>query len=232
MKLIELKSINKSYFSPEETKVLHSIDLSINSEEMVAIVGQSGSGKSTLMNIMGTLDKPTSGEVLINGEETTRMSNKEISRFRNETIGFVFQFHYLLPEYTVLENVMMPEFIKGKKASAEAVKRAKELIELVGLSERMNSLSTNISGGQQQRTAIARALMNKPKLILADEPTGNLDSDTSAKIYQLFCQINRELETAFVVITHDDRIAAKTDRIVEIKDGKIIKDVPNQKISC
>jgi len=230
--IISLKKVNKSYFNQDvEIKVLHSIDLDIHAGDINSIIGQSGSGKSTLMNIMGTLDQPSSGSIVINGIETSRMKADELARLRNETIGFVFQFHYLLPEFTVIENVLMPYNLRMKAGKVET-SRAKELLELVGLKDVTNSLSTRISGGQQQRTAIARALMNKPAMILADEPTGNLDSDTTEKIYKLFCRINKELKTTFVIITHDDRIAKKANHIVTISDGRITKKEENPHTSC
>lgn len=223
--IIELKNINKIYGTKIQTQVLFDLNLSIEKGSFNSIIGQSGSGKSTLLNILGTLDRPTSGEVVINGRSTKSLKTKELARLRNETLGFIFQFHYLLPEFTALENVLMPHRIKGGKVSPETLKKAEELIDLVGLTKVKNNLATQMSGGQQQRTAIARALMNDPALILADEPTGNLDSDTTEQIYALMRKINRELGTTFLIITHDQHVAEKTDRIIEIKDGKIILDV-------
>ena len=223
--IISLKSINKFYGTTVKTQVLFDIDLSFEEKTFNSIIGQSGSGKTTLMNIMGTLDKPTSGEINISGKRTDRMNKNELARIRNETIGFIFQFHYLLPELTALENVMMPYLIKNSKPSKQIYEKAKELMELVGLKEVMNNRATNMSGGQQQRTAIARALINNPKLVLADEPTGNLDSDNTETIYKMLRDIHESLGTTFVVITHDRRIAERTDRIVEILDGKIKLDL-------
>jgi lipoprotein-releasing system ATP-binding protein len=223
--IISLKNINKIYGNVIKTQVLNNINLSFKEGSFNSIIGSSGSGKSTLLNILGTLDKPTNGEVFINGKRTDTMKKNELAELRNETLGFIFQFHYLLPEFTALENVLMPYNIKSSKPSKETLERAEELLDLVGLTKVKNNLATNMSGGQQQRTAIARALMNNPKIILADEPTGNLDSDSTENIYNLMRDINERFKTTFVVITHDRRIAEKADRIVEIKDGKIIMDI-------
>lgn len=223
--IIRLNNIDKIYGKEIKTQVLNNISLSFQEGSFNSIIGSSGSGKSTLLNIMGTLDQPTNGEVYINGKRTDIMKKNELAELRNETIGFIFQFHYLLPEFTALENVLIPGNIKSSKPSKETLERANELLDLVGLQKVKNNLATNMSGGQQQRTAIARALMNNPKIILADEPTGNLDSESTENIYNLMRDINERFKTTFVVITHDRRIAEKADRIVEIKDGKIVLDV-------
>lgn len=223
--VIELKNINKIYGTTVKTQVLHDLSLEIREGTFNSIIGQSGSGKSTLLNIVGTLDKPSNGEVYISGRRTDQMNKEELAVLRNETMGFIFQFHYLLPEFTAFENVLMPYKILHGKVTKEAEKRANELMNLVGLEKVKNNLATNMSGGQQQRTAIARALMNNPKIILADEPTGNLDSDTTETIYNLLRDINKKFNTTFVIITHDRRIAEKADRIIEIKDGRIGMDV-------
>ncbi|WP_367362384.1 ABC transporter ATP-binding protein [Mesotoga sp.] len=223
--IIELKDIKKVYGTVVKTEVLHGVDLEIEDSSFLSIVGQSGSGKSTLMNIMGTLDQPTSGEIKIAGKQTNKMNKNELASVRNETIGFIFQFHYLLPEFTAFENVILPYRIKGLKPSKEIMERAKELMEVVEISKVKDNLAPNMSGGQQQRTAIARALINNPKIILADEPTGNLDSDTSAKVFSLMRDLNKRYGTTFVIITHDRRIAEETDRIVEIRDGNIFNDI-------
>ncbi|MFA6890385.1 MAG: ABC transporter ATP-binding protein, partial [Bacilli bacterium] len=186
------------------------------------------SGKSTLLNILGTLDRPTEGEIIIDSVNTNRMSEKELSTLRNRAMGFIFQFHYLLPEFTALENVLMPYRITKKPVTDEVIQKAQDLLKLVGLEKYQNNLAPNLSGGQQQRVAIARSLMNDPKILLADEPTGNLDSDTTEQIYELLRTINRELGTTFIIITHDRHIAEKADRIIEIKDGRIYLDIMNR----
>ncbi|MBS3986503.1 MAG: ABC transporter ATP-binding protein [Erysipelothrix sp.] len=168
---------------------------------------------------------PTSGDVKINGISTQKLFKKQLATLRKQTLGFIFQFHYLLPEFTVLENILMPYRMQNKKVTTEVMDRALDLIGVVGLSKVKNNLATNLSGGQQQRTAIARALMNQPKIILADEPTGNLDSDTNDQIYNLMRSINQSMNTTFLIITHDQSVAERTDCIIEIKDGKIILDV-------
>lgn len=223
--LLKLNKINKVYGEKIKTQVLFDVDLSFEAQSFNAIIGQSGSGKSTLMNIMGTLDKPTSGEVLIDGISTASMKKNQLAELRNQTIGFIFQFHYLLPEFTVLENVLMPALIKNGRTGEAERKRALELIDMVGLTRVKNNLATDLSGGQQQRTAIARSLINEPKIILGDEPTGNLDSQTTESIYSLLREINHEIKSTFIIITHDQRIAEKADRILEIKDGRINLDV-------
>ncbi|MBR0576367.1 ABC transporter ATP-binding protein [Proteiniclasticum sp. BAD-10] len=229
--VIELKNINKIYGTTVKTQVLHDVNLNIEEGSFTSIIGQSGSGKSTLLNIVGTLDKPTSGEVYINGKRTDQMKKDELADLRNRTMGFIFQFHYLLPEFTALENVLIPYQIQGEKITPEILKRAHELMDLVGLQAVKNNMANAMSGGQQQRTAIARALMNQPKIILADEPTGNLDSDTTESVYDLMRDINKKLGTTFIIITHDRRIAERADRIVEIKDGRIALNIPFQRMT-
>lgn len=223
--VIEVKNVEKVYGTVVKTQVLFGIDLNIEKESFTSIIGQSGSGKSTLLNIIGTLDKPTSGEVLINGVSTKSLSKNQLSDLRSQNIGFIFQFHYLLPEFTALENVLMPIKIQKQKITKEILDRANELMDLVGLEKVKDNLANNMSGGQQQRVAIARALMSQPEIILADEPTGNLDSDTTEQIYDLLREINKKYKTTFIIITHDRRIAEKADRIIEIKDGNINLDI-------
>ena len=223
--ILKMEGINKIYGEAVSTQVLYDINLSFQAGSFNSIIGQSGSGKSTLLNIMGTLDRPTSGTIQIGEEEISKLSARKLSLLRNDWLGFVFQFHYLLPEFTALENVLIPYEIKHGKVDATGIKRAKELLNLVGLEEVQNNLATKMSGGQQQRTAIARAMMNQPKIILADEPTGNLDTDSTELVYELMRSINEEFKTTFVIITHDKKIAEKADRIVEIKDGRINIDL-------
>lgn len=223
--ILELKNINKIYGEKIKTQVLFDINLNFEESSFNSIIGASGSGKSTLMNIIGTLDKATSGDVLIDGRDISNLNKNQLASLRNETIGFIFQFHYLLPEFTVLENILMPYRIKHNKLTKEAIKKANDLIEIVGLGKVKNNKATDISGGQQQRAAIARSLINSPRIILGDEPTGNLDSETTETVYNLLKEINKEYKSTFIVITHDKRIAEKTDRIIEIKDGKINMDI-------
>lgn len=223
--ILELNNINKIYGEKIKTQVLFDINLNFDESTFNSIIGASGSGKSTLMNIMGTLDKATSGKVLIDGVDISNMDKGQLAALRNETIGFIFQFHYLLPEFTVLENILIPYRIKHKNITKEALNRANDLIEIVGLTKVKNNKATDISGGQQQRAAIARSLINNPRIILGDEPTGNLDSETTETVYNLLKEINKEFKSTFIVITHDKRIAEKADRIIEIKDGKINMDI-------
>jgi len=222
---MELIHVTKVYGSKIKTQVLFGIDLIFEEGSFNSIIGQSGSGKSTLLNILGTLDRPTDGDIVINGKNTKRMTGRELSDLRNADLGFIFQFHYLLPEFTALENVLMPYRISKKPITEEAISYANELLDLVGLSKYKNNLAVNLSGGQQQRVAIARSLMNNPKIILADEPTGNLDSDSTEQVYELLRKINLKYKTTFIIITHDRHIAEKADRIIEIKDGRINLDI-------
>lgn len=223
--IIRLKNVNKIYGKDIKTHVLRDVNLEVKRNSFNSIIGQSGSGKSTLLNIIGTLDSPSAGEVYIDGVRTSTMDRGALAALRNETIGFIFQFHYLLPEFTALENVLMPHRIRHGSVSKEVLHRANELMDLMGLLKVKNNLATKMSGGQQQRTSIARALINNPKLILADEPTGNLDSNSTEVIYDIMRDINEEYKTSFLIITHDRRIAQKTDRIIEIRDGQIAMDL-------
>jgi lipoprotein-releasing system ATP-binding protein len=223
--IVELNHVEKIYNGVMSNQVLFDINLSFGEGSFNSIVGQSGSGKTTLLNIIGTLDRPSRGEVIINGQRTDLMDKDRVAELRNQVIGFVFQFHFLLPEFTALENVLMPFRIKQPRVSAEVLKRANELFDLVGISRVKNNPATRMSGGQQQRTAIIRALINNPRMILADEPSGNLDSDNTESLYRTFRDINREFGTTFIIVTHDRRIAEQTDRIVEIRDGRIVLDV-------
>jgi len=223
--IISLKNIDKIYGETVKTQVLFDVSLDFEKESFNSIIGQSGSGKSTLLNIVGTLDKPSGGDVVINGISINDMNKKQLANLRGKTLAFIFQFHYLLPEFTAIENVLMPIRVNKQKVTKEVLDRANELMDFVGLKDVKNNLANNMSGGQQQRVAIARALMNNPEIILADEPTGNLDSDTTETVYELLREINKTYKTTFIVITHDRRIAEKADRIIEIKDGKINLDI-------
>lgn len=221
--LLQTKGITKVYGEKIKTQVLHGIDISLNTQELVSIIGPSGCGKTTLLNIVGTLDSATTGEIYFMNQNISKLNDDQISEFRNENLGFIFQFHHLLPEFTALENVLIPTWIKQKKATRKAEQRAIELLEIVGLKDRINNKATDLSGGQQQRVAIARALINSPKLLLADEPTGNLDSETTTQVYELFKKINKELNTTMLIVTHDSNLAKKSDRIIEMKDGYVVK---------
>ena len=222
--VLQLINIDKSYGEKIVTKVLNNINLTFYEGEFTAIIGQSGSGKSTLLNIIGSLDKPTSGDILFRGDNISHFTNNEMANFRNRSIGFIFQFHFLLPEFTVLENVLMPTWIKYGYDTEKDKERALELLEYVGLKDFINRNSSSLSGGQQQRVAIARALMNNSDIILADEPTGNLDSESSKQIYKLLREINLKFKTTFIIVTHDSRISDMCDRVIEIMDGRIIRD--------
>ncbi|MFW5838497.1 MAG: ABC transporter ATP-binding protein [Bacillota bacterium] len=223
--VLTLKNIKKTYGTVVKTEVLHGIDLHVDDNAFMSIIGQSGSGKSTLLNIMGTLDTPTEGDVFIYGKDTSKMNKNALAKLRNETLGFIFQYHYLLPEFTALENILMPYRMQHAKVSKAIHDYALELIDLVGLTEVKDNLATEMSGGQMQRVAIARALINKPKIILADEPTGSLDSDTTDKVYSLLRKIHKTYQTTFIIITHNKDIAEKTDRMIELTDGNISLDI-------
>lgn len=215
--MIQLEGITKSFGS---LQVLKGIDLEIAKGEVVSIVGPSGAGKTTLLQIMGTLDKPDSGRIVLNGTEVNRLKEKELSAFRNREIGFVFQFHQLLPEFTAVENVMMPALIQGKPAGA-ARKEALDILAFLGLSERGSHKPTELSGGEKQRVAVARALINHPSVILADEPSGSLDTQNKIELHQLFFDLRDKLGQTFVIVTHDEGLAAQTDRTIHMIDGKI-----------
>ncbi|HIU54454.1 MAG TPA: ABC transporter ATP-binding protein [Candidatus Gallibacteroides avistercoris] len=216
--MIEIKNICKS-FGP--LQVLKEVSTTINRGEIVSIVGASGAGKTTLLQIVGTLDKPDSGEVLYDQVDVTRLSEKEVALFRNKNIGFVFQFHQLLPEFSALENVMIPALI-AKEKPADAEKRAKEILSFLKLSDRENHKPAQLSGGEKQRIAVARALINRPAVILADEPSGSLDTQNKLELHQLFFDLRNEFNQTFVIVTHDESLSRMTDRVIHMKDGVIL----------
>lgn len=216
--LLEAKNISKSY---GDLRVLNDVSLSVQKAEVVSIVGPSGAGKSTLLHILGTLDLPDNGEVFLDGTNVFRQKASALPKFRNQNIGFIFQFHHLLPEFTALENVCIPAFINGKSV-AEAEKRAKELLERLKLSHRLSHKPSQLSGGEQQRVAVARALMNQPKLVLADEPSGNLDTDNAHALHKLFFELRDEFQQTFIIVTHNEQLAEMADRKIVMKDGQIL----------
>jgi lipoprotein-releasing system ATP-binding protein len=216
--MLQAKGIQKSYGN---LQILKGVDLEVRKAEIVTIIGASGAGKSTLLHIIGTLDSPDQGKVLINNVDVNSLSSKKLSAFRNEHIGFIFQFHHLLPEFSALENICMPAFI-AKQSKRDAEIRAFELLDLLGLRERANHKPNELSGGEQQRVAVARAMVNRPAIILADEPSGNLDSENAESLHSLFADLRDNLQQTFVIVTHNDNLAAMADRKVLMKDGLII----------
>lgn len=216
--MIEIKGVTKSFGS---LQVLKGIDLRIEKGEIVSIVGPSGAGKTTLLQILGTLDKPDSGSVVVDGIETSTLSTNKLSEFRNTHLGFVFQFHQLLPEFTAIENIMIPAYIAGMKPK-ETRSRAEELLAFMGLSDRATHKPNELSGGEKQRVAVARALMNNPAVILADEPSGSLDSKNKEELHKLFFDLRDKFGQTFVIVTHDETLATLTDRTIHLKDGRIV----------
>ena len=215
--MIEIENINKRYGS---VQVLRDVCVDIHQGEVVSIVGPSGAGKTTLLQIIGTLDRPDSGSIIFNGTDVLKLKGRELAHFRNRNIGFVFQFHQLLPEFTALENVAMPALLGGTKQS-EAYKRAGELLQYMGLSERINHKPAQLSGGESQRVAVARALINNPSVILADEPSGSLDSQNKRELHDLFFRLRSEMNQTFVIVTHDEQLAQQADRVLHMRDGAI-----------
>lgn len=213
--VIQAKSIHKSFGN---LHVLKGVDLHVKKGEVVSIIGKSGAGKTTLLHILGTLDKADSGELLINGEDVSSLSTKRLAEFRNKNIGFVFQFHHLLPEFNALENVMIPAYI-AKGNINETERRAKDLLEYLGLSDRLTHKPTELSGGEQQRVAVARSLINNPAIVFADEPSGNLDSASSKELHQLLFNLRKDFNQTFIIVTHNDELAQMSDRILEMQDG-------------
>ena len=226
--LLTVDRVAKTYGRPPTaTRALTDVSFSVDDGEFASIVGQSGSGKSTLLNLLGLLDTPTSGRVAIAGTDTADLDRRARARLRGETIGFVFQFHHLLPEFTVLENITMPLRIAGQRVGADQRDRVRQLLELLGLPRIEDKNANELSGGQKQRVAIGRALMHRPRLLLADEPTGNLDSRNTEAVHELFRDINHELGTTFLIVTHAQAVAEMTDRILEVRDGELVQDVRN-----
>lgn len=216
--MIEVNDIRKDY---DQLEVLKGVDLKIQEKEVVSIVGKSGAGKSTLLHIMGALDKPDKGTIHFNNRNITGLSKQELAKLRNEEIGFIFQFHYLLPEFSALENVCIPGFIKNTSKD-DVIKKAKELLDYLGLSERLDHKPNQMSGGEQQRVAVARALINNPKVIFADEPSGNLDSGTSKELHDLIFELRKDFGQTFVIVTHNEELADMSDRKLLMVDGKIV----------
>jgi len=216
--MIVVKDLKKSY---GQLEVLKGINLTIEASKITTVVGASGAGKSTLLHLIGTLDKPNAGEVIINDLSLYQLSDKDLSEYRNKHIGFVFQFHHLLPEFTAVENVALPAMIGGTSRK-EALKKALELLEFLQLSDRAHHKPGELSGGEQQRVAVARALINRPGLILADEPSGNLDSENARKLHQLFFDLRDQFQQTFVIVTHNEELAKLSDRVITLKDGLVI----------
>jgi lipoprotein-releasing system ATP-binding protein len=221
------EGLGRVYGTSIKTAALEDVSFQLEAGEFAAIVGRSGSGKSTLLNLLGLLDTPTMGRLVLAGRDASSLSKDARAAMRNELLGFVFQFHYLLPEFSVLENILMPTSIAGKPFDAELQARAEETMAILGLDGMGSKNANELSGGQKQRVAIGRALINRPPLVLADEPTGNLDTENTDAVYKLFRRVNLEWGTTFVIVTHDQDIASMTDRIIELRDGRLVQDARN-----
>lgn len=216
--MLVAKGIYKSYGT---LPILKGIDLEIKKQEVVSIVGASGAGKTTLLQILGTLDKPDQGEVLINGENTVKLKGNQLAKFRNNELGFIFQFHQLLPEFSAIENTILPALL-GNRSKSASLKKAQELLEYLGMGNRLHHKPSELSGGEQQRVAVARSLINDPSIIFADEPSGNLDSANSRELHELFFKLKDEMQQTFVIVTHNRELAAMSDRVLEMRDGLIV----------
>ncbi len=225
--LVHAEGLSKVYGDVVPTPALTDVSFSLGCHEFASVIGRSGSGKSTLLNLIGLLDTPTSGRLVLNNRDTAGLDRDGRAKLRNTFVGFVFQFHHLLPEFSVIENVYMPSLIRGDPQSTQLVDRARETLETLALGDVADKNANEISGGQKQRVAVARALMNRPQLVLADEPTGNLDTENTDLVYELFRKVNREWGTGFLIVTHDRAIAQQTDRILELSDGRLLQDVAN-----
>jgi lipoprotein-releasing system ATP-binding protein len=230
--VLQLEGVRKSYRTgtPVEVEVLHGIDLGLQHGEFAALIGPSGSGKTTLLNLIGLLDRPSGGRLYIEGQETSTLGEAELTRLRGRSIGFVFQYHYLLPAFTALENVMIPILAARGHPDDEMRATAEALLDKVGLTPWRDNMANDISGGQQQRVAIARALAMNPVMVLADEPSGNLDTQTADEVFDLLRNVNETSGTTFLIVTHDPRLAQRCDRIIELVDGRIVSDKPNARV--
>lgn len=221
--VLETEAVVKEYGELVRTRVLHGVGFGLERGEFAALVGPSGSGKSTLLNLLGLLERPTAGTIRIDGVDTSKLDERQITRFRGQTLGFVFQFHHLLPAFTALENVLLPAWSANLRPGRKDIVQAVEVLEAVGLADKIDSKVTQLSGGQQQRVAIARALARRPRLVLADEPTGNLDTHSADEVFALMRSFNQQFGTTFLVVTHDPRLAGRCDRTINLIDGRIVR---------